>query len=163
MDYEKIRELIALVERNGLTELAVEEDGFSVSIKAETASGQVAAPVVVAPSAQVEVQPIEMIMGPAVESVPAPAEQAAPANHTEIRSPMIGVFYRKPSPDSPAFIEVGDEIEVGQTIGLIEAMKVFSEVPSEVAGHVVSVHAENGKLVQAGDLLAVVDTTQGNG
>jgi acetyl-CoA carboxylase biotin carboxyl carrier protein len=159
MDYEKIRELIALVERNGLTELAVEEDEFSVSIKVESGAAQVSAPAMAAPSdMHVEVQPIEMIMGPAVESEP--VEEGLPSHHVEITSPMIGVFYRKPSPDSPSFIEVGDEIEVGQTIGLIEAMKVFSEVPSEIAGHVVSVHAENGKLVQAGDLLVVVDISR---
>ena len=155
MDYEKIRELIALVERNGLTELAVEEDGFSVSIKAESVSAPVAS---AGPGAQVQVQPIEMLMGPLVESEP--VEHAPAGHHVEIKSPMIGVFYRRSSPDSPAFIEVGDEIEVGQTIGLIEAMKVFSEVPSEVAGHVVSVHAENGKLIQQGDLLVVVDVSR---
>ena len=155
IDYEKIKNLISLVEENGLTELAVEEDGFSVTIKAESYAET--AHVVHAPGnpgVQVEVQPIEVIMGPLVES------EAKPGHLVEILSPMIGVFYRKPSPDSPSFIEVGDEIEVGQTIGLIEAMKVFSEVPSEIAGHVFAVPVENGKLVQQGDILVVVDISR---
>ncbi|MCX6375997.1 MAG: acetyl-CoA carboxylase biotin carboxyl carrier protein [Armatimonadetes bacterium] len=155
IDYEKIKNLISLVEENGLTELAVEEDGFSVTIKAES----YAEPAHVAnapanPGVQVQAQPIEVIIGPLGES------EAKPAHLVELLSPMIGVFYRKPSPDSPSFVEVGDEIEVGQTIGLIEAMKVFSEVPSEVAGHVVSIGAENGKLIQQGDILVVVDVSR---
>ena len=76
-----------------------------------------------------------------------------------IESPMTGVFYRTPAPDEPSYVEVGDEIEEGQTIGLIEAMKVFSEVPSEVSGRVVDIPAAGGKLVQAGDVLVVVDTS----
>ena len=154
IDYEKIKNLISILEENGLTELAVEEDGFSVTIKAES----YAEPAHVAhapanPGVHVQAQPIEVIIGPLGES------EAKPAHLVELLSPMIGVFYRKPSPDSPSFVEVGDEIEVGQTIGLIEAMKVFSEVPSEVAGRVVAVPAETGKLVQQGEVLVVVETT----
>jgi acetyl-CoA carboxylase biotin carboxyl carrier protein len=164
IDYEKIKSLIAIVEENGLTELTVEEDGFSVTVKAEPASAQTPAhPPAANPSTQVEVQPIEMVMGPLVESEFAAGAVGIPqvGRLVQITSPMIGVFYRKPSPDSPPFIEVGDEIEVGQTIGLIEAMKVFSEVPSEVGGRVVAIPAESTKLVHQGDVLVVVDVSQG--
>ena len=153
MDYDKIKRLIALVEQNQLTELAVEEEGLSVTIKAETYEKPVVPTIGMAqPGLHIEVEE-------AAEIVEAPEEEIAAENLAEIRSLMIGVFYRCPSPDSPPYVEVGDEIEVGQTIGLIEAMKVFSEVPSEVAGRVVAIPAETGKLVQQGDVLVVVETT----
>ncbi len=156
VDYEKIKKLIALVEENKLTELEVEEEGFSVTIKAESAQQTVHV------SAPQHVQ----VEGSSVDAEELEAEDEAEeevvvsGDLVEIKSPMIGVFYRKPSPDSPSFVEEGDEIEEGQTIGLIEAMKVFSEVPAEVGGRVVSMPIENGKLVQAGDILAVVDVSQ---
>lgn len=156
VDYEKIKKLIALVEENKLTELEVEEEGFSVTIKAESAQQTVH---VSAPHhVQVEGSPAETDEFEAEEE--AEEEVVVSGDLVEIKSPMIGVFYRKPSPDSPSFVEEGDEIEEGQTIGLIEAMKVFSEVPAEVGGRVVTMPVENGKLVQAGDILAVVDVSQ---
>ena len=152
MDYDKIKRLITLVEENKLTELAVEEEGLSVTIKAETPEKSASGGSPTSqPGLHAEVEEIE-------EIEEAPEEEVAAENLAEIRSLMIGVFYRCPSPDSPPYIEVGDEIEVGQTIGLIEAMKVFSEVPSEIAGRVVAVPAESGKLVQQGDVLVVVET-----
>ena len=159
VDYEKIRQLVAIVERNQLTELAVEEDGISITIKAEAGDmvcvsmpvGQAGAPIQV----QSRVTPG---LWPSQEKSLAEGLGASAENLFEIKSPMIGVFYRAPSPDAPPYTDVGDELEVGQTIGLIEAMKVFSEVPSEVAGRVVAIQAGNSKLVQQGDILAVVDT-----
>ena len=156
MDYDKIKRLIKLVEENKLTELAVEEEGLGVTIKAETSEKRVAPVATARPSLHAEV---EEVGAPSIEIEEVPVEEIAAENLAEIRSLMIGVFYRCPSPDSPAYIEVGDEIEVGQTIGLIEAMKVFSEVPSEVGGKVVAIPAETGKLVQQGDVLVVVETT----
>ena len=153
MDYDKIKRLITLVEENKLTELAVEEEGLSVTIKAETPEKHVPTVGTAQPSLHAEGEEVEE------ETVEAPEEEFTAENLAEIRSLMIGVFYRCPSPDSPPYIEVGDEIEVGQTIGLIEAMKVFSEVPSEVAGRVAAIPAESGKLVQQGDVLVVVETT----
>jgi acetyl-CoA carboxylase biotin carboxyl carrier protein len=153
MDYDKIKRLIAIVEQNRLAELAVEEEGLSVTIKAEAPEKHVPTVGTAQPGLHVEVEEAPML-----EIEEAPMEEIAAENLAEIRSLMIGVFYRCPSPDSPPYIEVGDEIEVGQTIGLIEAMKVFSEVPSEVAGRVVAVPAESGKLVQQGDVLVVVET-----
>ena len=147
VDYGKIKKLISLMEQNGLTELAVEEDGISISIKAEMDGDIIAVSMPVTSTAL------------SVQAQAPPAPEPVPEHIVNIEAPMIGVFYRCPKPDLPPFIEVGDEIEVGQTLGLIEAMKVFSEVPSEVAGRVVSVPAETGKLVQAGDILVVVDTS----
>jgi acetyl-CoA carboxylase biotin carboxyl carrier protein len=71
---------------------------------------------------------------------------------------MVGVFYRSSGPESPPFVEIGDLVRVGQTVGLIEAMKVFSEIPCDAAGRVVAIPATNGRLVQPGEALLVIDT-----
>ena len=76
---------------------------------------------------------------------------------TPVKAPIMGVYYRSPSPGEPAFVEVGDHVAVGDPIGTIEAMKVFSEVISEVAGVIIAIPAENGKLVHAGDSLLVIE------
>jgi len=76
---------------------------------------------------------------------------------TPVKAPIMGVYYRSPSPGEPAFVEVGDHIGIGDPIGTIEAMKVFSEVISEVAGVIIAIPAENGKLVHAGDSLLVIE------
>lgn len=154
IEHDKIKKLISLVEHNSLTELTVEEEGLSITIRAEAA---VAPQVVSMPMTEIEV-------GAECPAVEAPHEEpviALDESHLyRIESPMTGVFYRTPAPDQPNYVEIGDTIEVGQTIGLIEAMKVFSEVPSEVAGIIVDVPAQGGKLVQAGDVLVVVDTAE---
>lgn len=158
IDYEKIKRLVSLVEQNRLSELTVEEADLSITIKAEIAGPTP----VTTPAADTSIYvdtftseiPEVEVYGEAIPQV----EEASP-HRVEIISPMVGVFYKNPSPDSPPFVEVGDEVEEGQTVGLIEAMKVFSEVPSEVAGRVVAIPAESGKLVQQGDVLVVVDTS----
>lgn len=154
IDQEKLKKLIALVEENGLTELAVEEDGLSIVIKAEPDAARLA---VLVPPAQ-DPTAVEVPPGP-IPAAPAAGEEVDKAHLFRIESPMVGVFYHTPSPDDPPYVKVGDEIEVGQTIGLIEAMKMFSEVPSEVAGRVAAIPAESGKLVQEGDVLVIVDTS----
>ncbi len=144
----EIERLIGVVERYGLTELTISEEDVTISIIAEPAAAA---------------------MVP--EAVPAFYEMhAAPAtrphseqekNRIRIESPMAGVFYRASSPDVPPLIEVGDHIEVGHPIGIIEAMKVFTEIPSEVSGTVVEIPAANGQLVRAGDTLVVLEIEKG--
>lgn len=149
---EALRRLVALVAENGLSELIVEEGGVTLTVKAEAAApaahpGAFAAPApfVPAPSAPVA----------AASAPPAAAPKAQKG--TPFGAPMVGVFYRSPSPDDPPFVNVGDVIRVGQTIGLIEAMKVYSEVPSEVAGRITEIPVDNGKLVQQGQPLLYVE------
>ncbi len=88
-----------------------------------------------------------------IEEVHPSREAEIEGSIVDITSPLVGVFYRAPTPDSAPFVEVGDIIEVGTEVGLIEAMKVFSPIPSEVPGEVVAVPADNGKLVQQGEIL----------
>lgn len=144
VDLEQVKELVKLVEEHNLAELTVEEDGVTITVKGTAACR--------APAEHAAVPTAEQPTGP-----PQPKAAAEPtANLFRIEAPMVGVFYRAPSPDSPPFVEVGEIIEVGQAVGLIEAMKVFSEIPSEVAGEVVEIPVQNGKLVQQGDVLVVV-------
>lgn len=155
VDYDKIRKLVSLVEQNRLAELVVEEEGLSITIKAEPSPG--ASPPDVS-QASWEVADWTVAVPASHGEVTPDVEQ--PSEHLyELKATVVGTFYRCPSPDSPPYVEVGDMVEVGQTVGLIEAMKVFSEVPCEVAGRVVAVPAENGKLVQQGDVLVVIDTS----
>jgi acetyl-CoA carboxylase biotin carboxyl carrier protein len=157
VNLDQIQELVKLVEKHHLTELTVEEDGVTITIKGVSET---------VPQPQVVYTSQAPAVGEAVVEAVTAEEESAPeieqedVNTVRIEAPMVGVFYRSQSPDSPPFIEVGDTIELGQTIGLIEAMKVFSEVPSEVAGVVVDIPAQNSKLVQQGDLLAVVRMTE---
>jgi oxaloacetate decarboxylase alpha subunit len=133
---ERIREVVRIVQETGVGEVTIEEDGMRVSVRhtAETAPAPAAAP---APSAAI----------PAIE---APAEQNG---LVAVESPMIGVFYRAPEPGAPPFVEVGDPVAAGQTLCLLEAMKLFNELKSESAGVVRVIHVENGEPVEFGQVL----------
>lgn len=153
---EIARRLAALVAEHGLAELTVEEGGLVVAVKGES---EAPAPVPVAvpvhprilPPAQTPVLQTSLAAPP-----PAPKSAASPTA-VALQSPMVGVFYRSASPDDPPFVSVGDVVKVGQAIGLIEAMKVYSEVPAEVAGRVIDIPAQTGKLVQQDQTLILVE------
>lgn len=151
IDVAQVKKLVELAEAHGLQELTVEEADLSITVK-----GPSAAPIVVQ-------QEVHAVAPAAIEAVPdGPAQPAdepqeqLQGNIVDIVAPLVGVFYRAPSPDAAFFVEVGDTIEVGSEVGLIEAMKVFSPIPSEIAGEVVAVPGENGKLVKQGEVLVRV-------
>lgn len=152
---EMLRRLVALVAEHGLAELTVEEDGLVISVKglADAPPAAVSVPLHphVLPLAQTP--PYSQTM----TTAPVAVAPAASATRVAFESPMMGVFYRSPTPDDPPFIIVGDTIGVGQTIGLIEAMKVYSELPSEVSGRVVEIAIENGKMVRQGQPILYVE------
>jgi acetyl-CoA carboxylase biotin carboxyl carrier protein len=139
--FNRIEELVDLFVQEALSDLTVEEEGLYVEI---TGPRIAVAPVYATPAAAAA--PVAAARGPRRE-----------AHWENVQSPMTGVFYRASAPDQPAFIDIGQTVSVGQTIGLIEAMKVFSEVPSPVAGRVVEIPAANAALVAEGDPLIVVD------
>ena len=145
---EVLRRLVEIVAEHNLAELEVEQDGVQIRIKGMSEQPQVASVPVVS----------HAVTAPVVHAAPAPAPVAAArTNLIAIESPMVGTFYRSPTPEDPPFIKPGDVVTVGQTVGLIEAMKVYSEVPAEVGGRVVELAAENGKLVQMGQAIAYVE------
>jgi acetyl-CoA carboxylase biotin carboxyl carrier protein len=148
-----------MVAEHGLSELIVAEGGATLTVKAEAPPAAVGT----APAPAVAVQAHPHVLTPAQApaysetAVTAPAAPARAPTGVALESPMVGVFYRSPSPDDPPFVSVGDMVRVGQTVGLIEAMKVYSEVPSEVAGRVLEMPVESGKLVQQGQPLLFVE------
>jgi acetyl-CoA carboxylase biotin carboxyl carrier protein len=141
---EILEQLADVLVENGLHEISLEQDGVRLELHA---------PAPVAPQ-QIGAAAGHIITAPqAATSTPHPIEDDSLAT---IVSPMVGIFYRSPSPSDPSFVEIGDRVEVGQTVGLVEAMKVFNEIVSEVEGVIVAIHAENSDLVESGSSLMLV-------
>lgn len=152
MDIKQIQELIKFVHKSGVNEVAIEEKDFKITIKTNQAPTLVTATLpATAPQAA----------APAPVAAQAAAPAAAPAevssNVITVKSPMIGTFYRSSSPDKPAFINVGDEIKAGQVVCVIEAMKLFNEIESEVSGRVVKVLVDNSSPVEYDQPLFLVE------
>ncbi len=146
--FKLIEEMLQLMESRGLVELELEHQGMRLRLKkASTMPG----PQMVEYSAGVP-QPVALA-APAVKS----AVEESGGRRIVIKSPMVGTFYRTPAPDAPAFVEVGQEIDVGQVICIVEAMKLMNEIKSEVAGSLVEILAENGDPVEFGQPLFVLE------
>ncbi|HSV70621.1 MAG TPA: acetyl-CoA carboxylase biotin carboxyl carrier protein [Methylibium sp.] len=152
MDLRKLKTLIDLVSESNVSELEITEaDGKVRIVKGSPVPVYQAAPVVMAPAAAV----------PAVAGAPAPAAApaeapAAPAGHT-VKSPMVGTFYRSASPGAKAFVEVGDTIQEGAPICIIEAMKIMNEIEADKSGTVTKILCENGQAVEFGQPLFIIE------
>lgn len=163
MNKKEIEELIKFVAKAGVSEVNLELKDLKITIKnnppkVEQIVHAVAAPV--APVMQMAAAPVAPVAAPAPS---APAAPAAPATSSDeakyitIKSPMIGTFYRAAGPDKPIFANVGDEIKPGQVLCIIEAMKLFNEIESEVSGKIVKVLVDNAKPVEYDTPLFLVD------
>jgi acetyl-CoA carboxylase biotin carboxyl carrier protein len=156
MDFKQIQELIRLINKSNIGEISVEEKGFKITIKQKLEAVQqiMAAPVY----AQ---QPVAAAIAPPPTAGGAekakPAEPATASNLITIKSPMIGTFYRRASPDKPLFVEPGDEISPGKVVCIIEAMKLFNEIESEVSGRVVKILVEDASPVEYDQPLYLVE------
>jgi acetyl-CoA carboxylase biotin carboxyl carrier protein len=149
VDIKEIRSLIDLMKKNGVAVFKMEKEGFKITLKTSGAPGS---------PQYISTQPLVQWSEPAAQPLSiteaAPAAVAAPAaTGIEVKSPMVGTFYGSPSPESPAFISVGQEITPDTVVCIIEAMKVMNEVKAEVSGTVTEICAENGKPVQFGQAL----------
>ena len=156
IDVAEVKKLVELVETHGLEELTVEEGELSITVRGRASlSGARAAAHAETGNLVQEMRGAqeEELVEEEIDLVP---EEEPEGNIVDIVAPLVGVFYRSPAPDAPVFVEVGDVIEVGAEVGLIEAMKVFSPIPSEVAGEIVAIPTEGGKLVSEGDVLVRV-------
>lgn len=167
MTYQEITDLIKVLNRSKVAEFKLKEGDFELSIRTQSyveSKGQkvvstvpVAAPHVVAPAT--------VAVAPAPEAAPsaeAPAKQPAAeekdtSKYLEIKSPMVGTFYRSASPEKPAYAEVGKKVNVGDTVCIIEAMKLFNEIESEVSGTIVKVMVDNEKPVEYDQVLFLVE------
>lgn len=158
MDIKQIQDLIKFVSKSGVNEVSIEEKDFKITIKTNQEPTYVTATVPVAAQAPAAAPaPVAAAPAPAAPAAEAPAANDASSKYITIKSPMIGTFYRTPSPDKPAFVNVGDEISVGQVVCIVEAMKLFNEIESEVSGKIVKVLVDNAQPIEYDQPLFLVD------
>ena len=159
MDLKQIQDLVKIVNKSNISELSIEEKEFKITIKQKedkliTGTAIQAPQFVNMPSA---VQPMQAQTAPS-HAAPSAEPQAKDAgNLITIKSPMIGTFYRRPSPDKPNFVEEGDEVKEGKVVCIIEAMKLFNEIESEVSGKVVKILVQDSMPVEYDQPLFLVE------
>jgi len=156
MNLTQIQDLIKFVAKSGVSEVEIEQKDFKITIKAPRKEREVQIVTQAAPA------PVAFAPAPApasaapVEAAPAPAP-VADTKYITVKAPMIGTFYRAAGPGKPIFVNVGDEIKPGKTICIIEAMKLFNEIESEVSGKIVKVLVDDAKPVEYDQPLFLVD------
>ena len=155
MELKEIQNLIKFVAKSGASEVSLEMGDIKIIIKTEKeeanvpmAAVQQVAPVMAAPAP-------EVVAAPAA-AIAAPVAEAASNQHT-VKSPIIGTFYRKPSPDKPNFVEVGDRVNEGDTLCVIEAMKLFNEIEAETSGTIVQILVDDSSPVEFDQPLFIID------
>lgn len=158
MDIKEIQNLIRFVAKSGATEVKLEMDDFKITIKT-TEAGAAEPTYLQMPMQQAMPNMQTFEAAPAVAPANSENQQAAKedANLIMIKSPMIGTFYRKPSPDKPTFVEVGKTINQGDVVCVIEAMKLFNEIESEISGKIVKVLVDDSSPVEFDQPLFLVD------
>jgi len=150
---EELRELVEFLKTNGIAEFDMEQDDLKVRIKfaGEPAAGLDMAQL----SRLMAVAPAAAPVAPAASAAAPVAAEAGEALH-EVKSPIVGTFYESPSPGTPAFVKVGDQVEVGQVLCIVEAMKLMNEIEADVAGEVVKRIASSGQPVEYGQALFAI-------
>lgn len=160
MDIKEIQELIKFVAKSGATEVNLEIDNVKISIKSPAKKGAVPETTIIQqiPVAQgaPAVMPVAAAPAPAVEA-PAADKSSEEDKYITVKSPMIGTFYRKPSPDKETFVNIGDTIKPGDVLCVVEAMKLFNEIESEVSGKIVKVLVDDSTPVEYDQPLFLVD------
>jgi acetyl-CoA carboxylase biotin carboxyl carrier protein len=160
MNKKEIEELIKFVAKSGVSEVNLELKDFKITIKNNPARIEQVVHTVAAPAPVVHLP--AAVAAPAPEAAPAAAAPASSASGDEsryitVKSPMIGTFYRSPGPDKPLFVNVGDEVKPGKVLCIIEAMKLFNEIESEVSGRVIKILVDNAKPVEYDTPLFLID------
>ncbi len=155
MDLRKLKKLIDLVEESGIAEIEVTEGEEKVRITRSVAAPAVQT--VYAPAAPVQAAPVAAAPAPsAAPAAPAPVPAARDLSNAQ-KSPMVGTFYRAASPSTPAFVEVGQTVKAGDTLCIIEAMKLMNEIEAEKSGVVKEILVENGQPVEFGEPLFIIE------
>ena len=160
MDIKEIQSLIKFVAKSGASEVKLEMEDVKITIK--TGSSQAETTIIQAAPATVAAQPVPSVAPPSAPATSAEAPSTETtvddtSKYVTIKSPIIGTLYRKPSPDKANFVEVGSEIKAGDTVCIIEAMKLFNEIESEVSGKIVKVLADDSSPVEFDQPLFLVD------
>jgi acetyl-CoA carboxylase biotin carboxyl carrier protein len=151
MDIKQIQDLIRFVAKSGVNEVSIEQEAFKITIKTNQA-----ATIVHASVPEHHAAPLAPAAAPSAPA--APAEPVVDTtNYVTIKSPMIGTFYRSASPDKPLFVNVGDEIKSGSVLCIIEAMKLFNEIESEISGRIVKILVDNASPVEYDQPLFLVE------
>ena len=159
MDIKEIQSLIKFVAKSGASEVKLEMEDVKITIKTgsstpETTIIQAAAPLAQAPQMVAQAPVAQPAVTPAT---PATESNDDDSKYLTIKSPIIGTFYRKPSPDKPSFVEVGSDVKSGDTVCVIEAMKLFNEIESEISGKIVKVLVDDSSPVEFDQPLFLVD------
>jgi acetyl-CoA carboxylase biotin carboxyl carrier protein len=158
MDIRKVKKLIELLEESGIAEIEISEGEESVRISRYPAGGAHAAPIVhYAPAPMAQMAAAPAAAAPAAIAAPAaPAPAAAKADHT-VTAPMVGTFYSAATPGAKAFVDIGSEVNVGDTLCIIEAMKMMNQIESDKAGRVTAILVKNGDPVEFGQPLFIIE------
>lgn len=160
MNKKEIEELIRFVSKSGVSEVSLEQKDFKITIK--NAPRQIETVIQAAPPMHAQAVPMAPVVPVAVQAA-APVAPSTPPPVTDeskyhvVKSPMIGTFYRTPAPDKPNFVNVGDEVKQGQVICIIEAMKLFNEIESDISGRIVKVLVDNSSPVEYDQPLFLID------
>lgn len=157
MEYKQIQELIKTINKSNISELSIEEGDFKITIKQDFTGQPQQYVMAAAPVQQVIAAPAPQQTADAAPAAPKAAAAESNANHITIKSPMIGTFYRSPSPDKPVFVNVGDEIKKGATLCIIEAMKLFNEIECEMNCRIIKVVADDSSPVEYDQPLFIVE------
>jgi len=139
MELDKLKKFIKFMEDNNLSELEIEEEGKKIRLKKDSKGHPVVIP------------------GPHATTAPKEEKQPVAENILEIKSPMVGTFYRAPSPGAKPYVDVGDAIKPGDVVCIVEAMKLMNEIKAEVAGKITQIPVENGDPVEFGQALFVIE------
>lgn len=171
MDFEQIKELVKLIQGSNISEFSIEQKNVKLNIRTSAYNNkEVTKEVIVQPAPMpvyAPMMPTQPMSMPQATVAPTPAtgkaeatdqKQKKTSNYIEIKSPMVGTFYRSSSPEKPSFVTVGDVIAVGDILCLVEAMKLFNEVKSEVAGRIVKVLVDDASPVEYEQVLFLVET-----
>jgi acetyl-CoA carboxylase biotin carboxyl carrier protein len=159
MNVDAIKQILDLVREHELTEFELEQAGVKLRVRKQGAAPAAPAAAPVAGPPPAAPAPAPAAAPPVPVAVPAASPAAEPIELSVVTSPIVGTFYRSPDPSSPAFVEVGQRVKKGQTLCIIEAMKLMNEIESEYEGEIVKVYVENGQPVQYGERLFAIKTT----
>ncbi len=156
MDLNLIKKLVKVVDTSEITDLEVEENGLRVKIakKIRTEKQIIQPQILASPNPGLEVS----VQEPGKELPQEKSEDVKKGNFHEVRSPIVGSFYRAPAPDADSYVQVGDQVTVGSVLCIIEAMKLMNEIESDVAGKIVKILVENGKPVEYNQPLFLIQT-----